>query len=275
MTSRPAIRQGLARLANAYARYRRPLWLQAQRLLRRPLVSVEDLATGLRFRCLRDADRMLGETFHSRVYDVPLAPVRAGDVVIDVGANHGFTTCHFAHRGARVIAIEPDPTVFELLVANVEANGLRSRVTPIRGAVAACSGSAELIVSKRLGGGCSTINPGFARAVGLPVHEQTAVTTLRLADLIAEHRLPRVRLLKLDCEGTELEILAGLDPPLLDTFDSMAIEYHPEAYPVADLVALLLSRSELHVAKVASHEVPNANLQVVHRRVIEEWSREG
>lgn len=261
------------RLAKAVRHYRHPFWLLGQRALGRETVTIADRDTGLRFRCLKGADRMLGEIFHSRIYDIPAAPVRSGDVVIDVGANHGFASCWFARQGARVFAFEPHPEVFRLLQRNVAANGLSDRVRTFQEAVSDQEGNAELLLSPVLGGGTSTLHPELAERNALPVTGRAEVRLRSLPAMLRELGLTRIRLLKLDCEGSELAILRSLDRATLDSLDSLAIEYHPEVYPVADLVETILSWGDFHLSKAVTLDVANANLHVVSRRVLEEWAR--
>jgi FkbM family methyltransferase len=262
----------LYRLGKAARNYRSPFSLLAQRALKRPTVRVTDRATGLRFACLQGADRMLGEILHARVYDVPTAPVRPGDVVVDVGANHGFATCHFARRGARVLAFEPSPEVYAMLAVNVAANRLGGQVTAFQEALLDRDGTATLFVTPVLGGGMSTLDHGFAEALSLPLTGRPEVRTRTLAGVLATQGVDRVRLLKLDCEGSELAILRSLDRGVLDRIDAIAVEYHPQSYPLADLVGLILGWGDFHLSKVPPHDVENANLHAVRRGVLEEWA---
>ena len=260
----------LYRVGKGVANYRRPFSLLAQRALGREIVRVADRRTGLSFRCLRGADRMLGEICHSRVYDIETAPVRSGDVVLDVGANHGFAACWFAYHGARVYAWEPAPTVFSLLERNVEDNGLSGRVRSFPEAVGGQEGRAELLISPFLGGGTSTLHPELAAT--LPITGRTEVRVRSLPAVIRELGLDRIRLLKLDCEGSELDILRSLDRDLLDRIDSFAIEYHPAVYPVSELIETLESSGDLHISKVTTPDAANANLHAVQGRVLKEWA---
>lgn len=266
------MRESLYRLAKAMRNYRHPMGLVLQRLARRPAVYLQDRRTGLAFRCLQGADHLFGDVFHARLYDVPLAPVSPGDLVIDVGANHGFAACYFAHRGAEVIAFEPSPRVFPLLEENVARNHLTSRVRPIRAAVAAADGTTSLRETDCLGGGMSTIEPEFARASGAAYGSAVEVETRSLTGLLRELAPRRVRLLKLDCEGSEFAILATLSPEDRRQIDSIALEYHPPAYPLASLVDLLLGWEGFHLAKVPETDTSNANLQIVRREAIRRWA---
>lgn len=269
------MRAAFYRLAKAFMSYRHPLWLATQRLSGRRLVRFEDEATRLKFACRRGADSMFGDTFHARVYDVPTAPVRHGDLVIDVGANHGFATCLFAHRGANVVAFEPSPEVFRLLVANVEANGLVTAVTATQAAVGVRDGVGQLLETSALGGGMSTLSPAFAATSGVAYPRATEVEVRSIGSVLASLAPRRVRLLKLDCEGSELDLLAVLTPDERARIDSIALEYHANAYPLRDLAELLLGWQGFHVAKVTTLDTPNANLQIVQTAAIRAWADEG
>ena len=73
--------------------------------------------------------------------------------MLDIGANQGFFTCYAAHRGARVYAFEPNPESYDMLLSNVNTNGLMDRVIARPWAVASNEGRADLLVSRELGGG--------------------------------------------------------------------------------------------------------------------------
>jgi FkbM family methyltransferase len=263
----------LQRLAKAHLNYRNPLSLLAQRVTGRPVVTVADRETGLRFRCRRGADRMLGEIFHSRIYDIPTAPVRRGDLVVDVGANHGFTCCYFAERGAQVVAFEPDPATYPFLTANIAANGLSDRIRTFPWAVAGSEGVARLHTVDELGGGMSTFSDRFASTNRLAVTGTIEVRTDTLPGVVSRLGIERIRLLKLDCEGSELDILRSLDRATLERIDSLAIEYHPDAYSLSDLVDVVLGWTGFQISKVVTQEVSNANLNVVSDRAMREWAR--
>ena len=187
----------LHRLGKAHLNYRHPLSLLAQRVIGRPVITVADRETGLRFRCRHGADRMLGEIFHSRIYDIPTAPVGRGDVVVDVGANHGFTCCYFAARGAEVVAFEPDPATYPFLTANIAANGLADRIRAFPWAVAGSEGIARLNTADELGGGMSTLHDRFANAIQQERLERDLSRQLTLCrhvvDYWLKHGLPKHR----------------------------------------------------------------------------------
>lgn len=215
---------------------------------------------------------MFGEIFHDRLYDIPMAPVGSGDLVLDIGANHGFTACYFAARGARVVAFEPSPDIFGRLVENVERNGLGARVQCVRAAVGSRDGRAMLRESETLGGGMSTINERFAEGVRIEYGSSVDVEVWSIGRVLEGVGNDRVRLLKLDCEGSELDILRALGVRDLARIDSLAIEYHPQAYPLAALVATISSWGNFVLYKVPPTDVENANLHVVSLDAVRAWS---
>jgi FkbM family methyltransferase len=158
--------------------------------------------------------------------------VDPGDLVFDIGAHLGDRTAAFQGLGARVVALEPQPALFPWLQRLV---GGREGVILLPSAAGSAPGEAELAVSEATPT-VSTLahgwresigehNPGF-RDVRWEGHIHVPVTTLDA--LIAEHGVPRF--CKIDVEGFEAEVLAGLNQPLA----GISVEFVAGALNVAD-----------------------------------------
>jgi len=142
--------------------------------------------------------------------------ISPGDLVFDVGAHVGDRTSAFAALGARVVALEPQPGVARWLR---RLEGRNPRVILRDEAVGATPGTARLAVSRghptvsTLAHGwrdhIASVNPGF-RQVRWEESVEVPVTTLDA--LVSEHGLPSF--CKIDVEGFEAEVLAGLSHPL-------------------------------------------------------------
>lgn len=232
----------LARYLEAFNRLGNPYHVLFKRAFAKPydLMTVEDRQSGVRCRCTVGSYQMFGGVWYSREYDVPGVPIRSGDTVLDIGANQGFFTCYGANRGARVYAFEPNPESFDRLVSNVAKNGLMDRVTAEPLAITDRNGRAELLVSNELGGGMTTVNSEFAQKTGLSVRKTVEVPCHTLAQIFDHYSFSRVRLCKIDAEGSEIAILRTLLPRHLAIVDSFAIEMHPQAYSLRDLAQVIL-----------------------------------
>ena len=127
--------------------------------------------------------------------------VRRGDWVLDVGANIGSYTREFSRAvgpDGRVVALEPVPVTFQLLCRHV--NDLQDNVTLLNVAASDRSGIVEMNVP-RLGSGLANLYQSSIAKNG-----SIKVLTIPLDALsVAEP----IRLIKVDVEGHELNVLRG------------------------------------------------------------------
>lgn len=142
--------------------------------------------------------------------------VREGDLVFDVGAHLGDRAYAFAALGARVVALEPQPHVARWLRHIV---GRHERIILRPEAVGAKAGVARLAVSRRTPT-VSTMSEQWRKGVGhghpgfdrVRWEQSVEVPVITLDGLIEEHGPPAF--CKIDVEGYEAEVLAGLSVPV-------------------------------------------------------------
>lgn len=141
--------------------------------------------------------------------------VRPGALVFDIGAHVGDRVAGFRRLGARVVAVEPQPAAMRALRLMF---GRDAGVTLAPVAVGATRGKVQLHINSR-NPTVSTASRAFIDAAqdapgwrGEDWDSVTEVPLVRFDDLIAEHGLPDFT--KIDVEGYEAEVLAGLSQPV-------------------------------------------------------------
>jgi FkbM family methyltransferase len=163
-----------------------------------------------------------------------------GDVCVDVGANIGYFTLLAATLvgpNGRVYALEPAPDTHAALEAGIELNGF-SNVTAL--CVAAGEADGEAVLDDHVHSVLSSIRGTGKDDTGA---DGLTVPVRSVASVIQSSDLPRLRLVKIDVEGYELEVLRGLEPVLKrGARPTVIVEVH--AGPGKRAVPLLLDLIE-------------------------------
>ncbi|MET0614688.1 MAG: FkbM family methyltransferase [Thermoleophilaceae bacterium] len=151
-------------------------------------------------------------------YDVPFTAfvqrhVHPGDVAIDVGAHVGLFTLLLAYQVSergRVVAYEPHPRLVSILRDNVAMNWLDDRVDVVPRAAAADAGRAQLLMPQRFQM-LSSIHAGEELLVSGHRGDRVESVEVDTEPLDAWlGRLERIDLLKVDAEGAEEQVFAGM-----------------------------------------------------------------
>jgi FkbM family methyltransferase len=148
---------------------------------------------------------------------IPFAP---GDVVIDIGAHVGLVSIYLGKRWPflRIASFEPHPANARNCADNLRLNNVANvHLTP----VGVSADRRPLILrSLRWNSGGATAVYDLPGAISTP-----PVPSITLDDIFATALAPqqRCRLLKIDVEGIEHEILPS---PLLSRVDYLAAEFH-------------------------------------------------
>jgi FkbM family methyltransferase len=173
----------------------------------------------------------------------------ANAVFVDVGAHIGTHTIYALRTGrfARAIAFEPAPRNADLLVRNLEANGLSQAAVVVPKAAGAAPGAAVLHLHPR--------NTG-AHAIGEPPsvdgRARLDVPVVRVDDELERLGVPldTVGLAWVDVEGYEPQVLDGL-AKLMARAVPITFEFTPSRYG-AESKQRLVARLAQHYTTVHS-----------------------
>lgn len=217
--------------------------LAMKALAGRPL-DVE--ALGARMRLYPDANacekRLLFTPQYFDIFERSLLQSRLprNPVFIDIGANIGAYSLFVAAcagSGARILAIEPQPEIFERLTFNISQNSFAT-VKALGCAVADCDGEITLFIDagNKAKTSMRQINSGAGE-------ETLKVQAKALTTIIGEENLDRIDAMNLDAEGAEDLIL---EPFFRQAHQSLwprllLIQCMPECWDV-DLAAVLTGK---------------------------------
>ena len=142
--------------------------------------------------------------------------VKDFDIAIDVGANVGLWAKHLVEKFNRVIAFEPLEQVYSCLELNCE----HLPVELNKHALGSTNDKVTMTYDSENTGG------SFVKEVGQGTIDIKTLDSLNL---------PKFGLLKIDCEGHELEVVKGGKDTILKYNPIIIVEQHPESkYQAAD-----------------------------------------
>ena len=169
---------------------------------------------GLRVKLLLGNDMSLclyvGGSFEPNEFVFLQAVLKPGMVFLDGGANDGLYSLFAARRvgpSGVVVAVEPSKREYERLVANLGLNRLAG-VRPLKVALGRERGSGMLAIAEEGHEGQNTIGARVSNpTVQTTRHETVRVETID--ELVGGEGLKRLDFVKLDVEGSEVDVLEG------------------------------------------------------------------
>jgi len=158
---------------------------------------------------------VLFQVFCEQVY-----PTDPDTVVLDVGGNIGLFAVYAAFSGARkVYTFEPNREAHGYMLENIKRNGLQTVIVPHHYAVT--SKSDEVVAIPK---GASPQNRIAYGPASSDAYE--SVHTISVDDFVRQEGIACIHLLKMDCEGSEYDILAGMSDATFAKIRRIIVEYH-------------------------------------------------
>lgn len=211
------------------------------------------------------------DIFEKGVYTRHGITLREGACVFDVGANIGMFTLFVASQvpGARIFAFEPAPPLFAILSANAAPFG--DRVALFNCGLSSRAGNAELTFYPHSSGmssfypdereekaalrtlirnerergreGIEAILRYEDELVEQRFRKETWTCPLRaLSEVLRGRPVPRIDLLKIDVEKSEMDVLAGLSIEDWAKVEQVVLEVHDLGDRLREVSGLLRSR---------------------------------
>ena len=171
--------------------------------------------------------------------------IKNNDVIIDVGGHIGLFSLYasqFCKTGS-IFTFEPMPENFQLLSENVSLNNL-SNLKIFNLAVSNSNSSRKLYLNEDAAG-----HSMFSES-----SQSITVNSISLKQIFDDNDIIHCDFLKLDCEGSEYEIIKNLPKEYFPKIKKMIIEYH-----MADTHPELLSEL-MEILKSHNYEIETKKL---------------
>jgi len=169
------------------------------------------------------------QVFFDQEYDFSVAyPPK---VILDVGANIGLASIYFANKypDAKIIAIEPEGSNFELLEKNVDPY---SNITPIQAALWGMNESISLVdpgldkcgfMTQKEGAKEKNLGDILAKKTDILARHQ--VPGMTVDKIMEDYNLLEVDILKIDIEGAEKEVFKDTSA-WIENVNAVIVELH-------------------------------------------------
>ncbi len=191
------------------------------------------------------------EMFSRDDYQIKDLPLGSAPIIFDIGANIGAFTL-FAEKCfplSRVFAYEPASTNFEILKKNIALNHLENEVKAFQLAVAVAPGEAMMTYS----------DEEFAHSLIADqvetehIAKSEKVRCTSIPEIISEHKLARIDLIKMDIEGLEYDLLFALPDDVYKMVRYITLEIHDHKdHPAEELITFLKEKG-FSVVRTPTH----------------------
>ena len=158
--------------------------------------------------------------------------------ILDLGAYHGIyaTYAYAKYPRATIYAFEPFPDNYLQLSANAKLNGLSpDRLKLFNVAVSDKSGTVDFFAAS---------DGAMLHSMVFETADKRQVPATTVSEVMTEHGLSRIDVLKIDVEGAEFAIFAAMDDATFACIDTVVAEMHTvPGKPLSGFIDHLASKS--------------------------------
>ena len=174
-----------------------------------------------------DAADIVYKELKQDCYGLSQIPFEAGDIVLDIGGHVGFFSILLGrlHPEIQIYAFEPVKENYQHFLENIKRNQVHN-IKLHNMAVTQDGRKIQMFMHpKNSGGG---LIEGLTQNQNFNAHHHYQVESMAFDEIFNEYSIEQCRLLKIDCEGSEHEILHSSQK--LQHIEYLAGEFHSNAH---------------------------------------------
>lgn len=184
------------------------------------------------------------EIFQNEIYSIDI--LNDSPIIFDVGAHIGMATIYFKDRYPKssVYSFEPNPNIFPVLEENVEMNGIKD-VKLFNIALGLKEGIRDMYIDSS--GLCAFSTSSFRKDAWNGKQKSLPISVK--IDILSKYINMDIDLMKIDVEGSELDIIMDLDNNnLFSNIKNMIIEYHPKKNQKIEKILHILRKNNFELS---------------------------
>lgn len=160
------------------------------------------------------------------VYNIQNVNFRDGDIVLDLGANIGIFSIALAKKypKIKIFAFEPLEKNYNNLLRGIKANNI-DNIIPINCAITSNSRKVLAVSSINLSGGAMVLEKESINEINTNNFIINSVNSISLVEIFEKFDIKRIKLLKMDIEGFEYEVIKN-SWEVLNKIEYFSGEFH-------------------------------------------------
>lgn len=172
---------------------------------------------------------------------------KKGDIVVDIGGNIGMVSIFLAktYPFLKIYAFEPVRENYENFLENIKLNNIpEGTITVENKAVTKDGRKVSMCINENNSGGSAVSDIQTDKAGYVYRPTSMDIESITLDEIYTKYKIKELKLLKIDCEGAEYEILGNTKESILENIKYLRGEFHNnksslpngKAYTAEDLI---------------------------------------
>ena len=170
------------------------------------------------------------EINNTKEYNFKKLNFKEGDVVVDIGGNIGMVSIYLAKKFPflKIYAYEPVKQNYESFLHNIKLNNIPDGTISVENKAVTSDGRSINMSLNRMNSGSAYVSQDTDTA---KQGKNSGIKSTTIDKIFKKHNIKELKLLKIDCEGSEYEILQNADVNLLKQIKSLRGEFHQSGKP--------------------------------------------